>query len=189
MLAGSIPLVLVKSVSGVELMQLAHLAVPGDFRHDRCGCDGRTAPISPDNRTLGHVEARNRKPIDQYEVREWNETRDGSSHREQRGAMHVEAVDLLRVGGCQRPSGSFQGDLLIEALSGQSREQLRVPKTTNWAGDVEDDGSYDDRASQTTASDLVDTCNAQEPQAPNCVLRRARRCSGGQCRPWASLVS
>ena len=81
MLGGRVPFVAVKPVSRVAVVQLYHLPVTCDFGDDRRRRDGGAPSITPDNAALWEKQAGNPETVDQDEVRQRNQSVDGSAHR------------------------------------------------------------------------------------------------------------
>ena len=122
---------------------------------------------------LSHRQIRDAERVDENDVGKRRERQHGAVHGAQRGLMNVDAVDLGRVGGSDRPCERELQYPLVEALPLDGRHQLRIAHPGNGAIRMEHDSRRHNRTRQTPASNLVNTGHVHKADAPQRILERA----------------
>jgi len=131
------------------------------------------ARIDAADRPLRNDEIGNAEPVNEHEAGQRHQGADRLAHRLERGAMDVQAVDVLGGDNGGGPGNRRARDFGKQAIAIVRREDFGVGDARHVVVGLQNDGRRDDRAGQTTPTDLVDPRDVHKPPAPDLVLHRA----------------
>src|SRR5215213_2606347 len=89
--------------------------------------------------------------------------------------MDVDLVDLVAIGGSNRPAECAAQDGVVQMLPFGGGHLFRVGEAWNMAIRVEHDRAGDNRPGEASTPDLVHACHAYEPETPTGIFERAHR--------------
>ena len=168
---GRVPLMSVETVPRITGMQLTHLAIANDFRHDGGSRDRRAPAITMAYAALSHWQFRDAECIHEHNVRKRRQGQHRSPHGDERRLVNIDVVDFFGIGGCDCPSNRAAGDLVEQPLPLERGNHLGVGQAANPPIRVKHNGGSYHRPRQAAPPDFVHAGDMAEANAPKRVLQ------------------